>query len=93
MKKLLYTLLAVSIIFTACKKEDEEPTNSGNNTSSDIIIGDWTFLESVIFPPPTVFYFGVRHITFYSNNTFVDYYDGSGGHGSVNDEWYGTWEN
>jgi len=25
MKKLLYTLLAVSIIFTACKKEDEKP--------------------------------------------------------------------
>ena len=26
MKKLLYTLLAVSIIFSACEKEDEEPT-------------------------------------------------------------------
>jgi len=26
MKKLLYTLLLVSIIFSACKKEDEEPT-------------------------------------------------------------------
>jgi len=48
MKKLLYTLLAVSIIFSACKKEDEvTPTNTnntgnnntGNNTSS--IIGKW----------------------------------------------------
>ena len=26
MKKLLYTFLAVSLIFSACKKEDEEPT-------------------------------------------------------------------
>ena len=26
MKKLLYTLLALSIIFSACEKEDEEPT-------------------------------------------------------------------
>ena len=44
MKKLLYTLLAVSIIFSACKKEDEEPTNSGNNNISTMfadIKGDW----------------------------------------------------
>ena len=40
MKKILNTLLAVSIIFSACKKEDEEPTNSGNNNTS--IIGAWT---------------------------------------------------
>ena len=38
MKKLLYTFLAVSIIFSACKKEDEEPTNN----SSPSIIGAWT---------------------------------------------------
>jgi len=31
MKKLIYTLLAVSIIFSACKKEDDEPTNSANS--------------------------------------------------------------
>jgi len=45
MKKLLYTLLAVSIIFSACKKEDEEPTNSGNNNTGNTtatIIGAWT---------------------------------------------------
>ena len=43
MKKLLYTLLAVSIIFSACKKEDEEPTNTGNNTGNTTatIIGEW----------------------------------------------------
>ena len=41
MKKIIYTLLAVSIIFAACKKEDEEPTNSGNNTTTSIV-GVWT---------------------------------------------------
>jgi hypothetical protein len=35
MKKLLYTLLAVSIIFSACKKEDEEPTNNNNNNNNN----------------------------------------------------------
>ena len=53
MKKLLYTLLAVSIIFSACKKEDEEPTNTGNNNN-----GAATFLENqdgsvwYLIPPP-----------------------------------------
>jgi hypothetical protein len=41
MKKLLYTFLAVSIIFTACEKEDEEPTNSGNNTTISIVGKKW----------------------------------------------------
>jgi hypothetical protein len=43
MKKLLYTLLAVSIIFSACKKEEEEPTNNTNNNSNntDLSIGDY----------------------------------------------------
>ena len=40
MKKLLYTLLAVSIIFSACKKEDEEP--------SAVSIGD-THQGGIIF--------------------------------------------
>jgi hypothetical protein len=44
MKKLLYTLLAVSIIFSACKKEEEEPTNNTNNNNSgnntNLAIGD-----------------------------------------------------
>jgi hypothetical protein len=35
MKKLLYTFLAVSIIFSACKKEEEEPNNNGNNNGSN----------------------------------------------------------
>ena len=34
MKKLLYPILAVSIILSACKKEEEDPTNTGNNNST-----------------------------------------------------------
>ena len=33
MKKLLYTFLAVSLIFSACKKEDDTPTATGNTIS------------------------------------------------------------
>ena len=35
MKKLIYTLLAVSLIFSACKKEEDEPSNSDNNNAGD----------------------------------------------------------
>ena len=41
MKKLLYTLLAVTIIFSACEEEDAAPTNTNNNNSSSIE-GLWT---------------------------------------------------
>jgi hypothetical protein len=46
MKKLLYTLLTVSIVFSSCKKEDEKPTNNTSvNTPS--IIGSWNVLSMV----------------------------------------------
>ena len=35
MKKLLYTLLAVSIIFSACEEEDSSPVNTNNNTGNN----------------------------------------------------------
>mgnify|MGYP006077344673 CR=1 FL=1 len=39
MKKLLYTLLAVSIIFSACEKEDEDPnTNSASSNITQIVV-------------------------------------------------------
>ena len=51
MKKLLYTLLAVSIIFSACKKEDEEPTNNTNNNNSSLTIEEtiWEVTSFVSF--------------------------------------------
>ena len=47
MKKLLYTFLAVSIIFSACEKEEEE-TNNNNNNNSALAIGD-THQGGIIF--------------------------------------------
>jgi hypothetical protein len=35
MKKLLYTFLAVSIIFSACEEEDAAPANTNNNNSGN----------------------------------------------------------
>jgi len=35
MKKLLYTLLAVSIIFSACEEEDTAPANTNNNGNNN----------------------------------------------------------
>jgi len=40
MKKLLYLLMCISLIFSSCKKEDD----STNNTSSEIF-GSWDFSE------------------------------------------------
>ena len=45
MKKLLYTLFAVSIIFSACEEEDAPPTNNNN---SSLAIGD-THQGGIIF--------------------------------------------
>ena len=51
MKKLIYTFLAVSIIFSACEKEEENPsTNTTNNTSLtlDQTIWEVTSFEQTI---------------------------------------------
>ena len=48
MKKLLYTLLAVSLIFSTCKKEDDTPTNNNNNNNSALAIGD-THQGGIVF--------------------------------------------
>ena len=47
MKKLLYTILAVSIIFSACEKDEEETPNTGNNNGNNIteLEGTWVGWE------------------------------------------------
>ena len=55
MRKLLYICLAGFIIFSSCKKEDKEPTNSGNNNTENTtatIIGAWT-INTVVFESDT----------------------------------------
>jgi len=42
MKNILYTLLSLSLIFSACKKEDDSPNNSNSNNNSTSIVGVWT---------------------------------------------------
>ena len=52
MKKLLYILLAVSIIFSACKKEDDIPTATGNTISElkqILLAGETSALWTVIY--------------------------------------------
>ena len=67
MKKLLYTFLAVSIIFSACKKEDEDPTNN----SSPSIIGAWT-INTINFESDTSSYtFSPEDIDFLSGVEFT----------------------
>ena len=48
MKKILYTLLAVSIIFSACKKVEEEPTNNNTNITVQNIVGVWN-INSLVY--------------------------------------------
>ena len=45
MKKLLYRLLAVSIIFSACEKENHTPNSGNTNNTSSSIIGSWDVTE------------------------------------------------
>jgi hypothetical protein len=53
MKKLLYTLLAVSLIFSACEKEEENSSNnnSNNNNNSASIEGLWMVTSETLTTP------------------------------------------
>ena len=46
MKKLIYTILAASIIFVSCRKDEETNPGTGNNditvTDNDTIVGVWS---------------------------------------------------
>jgi len=48
MKKLLYTLLAVSIIFSACDKEEESNSNSNINITVSNMTGIWEATSFII---------------------------------------------
>tara|TARA_B110000240_G_C13218490_1_gene333566 strand:- start:41 stop:619 length:579 start_codon:yes stop_codon:yes gene_type:complete len=41
MKKLLYTFIAVSIIFSACEEDTPLPSTNNNNNNSALVIGDF----------------------------------------------------
>ena len=67
MKKLFYTFVVLSIIFSACKKEDEEPTN--NNHPS--IIGSWTINTVVLESDAGSVTYSPEYISFPSSLEFV----------------------
>ena len=73
MKKLLYTLLAVSLIFSACKKEEEEPTNNNTNITVQNIVGVWN-INSLVYDDidyTTVPGFESAAFIINSDNTFL----------------------
>ena len=44
MKKLLYLLICLPLIFNSCKKDDDSPNNGDGNTSGSIL-GSWELTE------------------------------------------------
>ena len=72
MKKLLYTLLAVSIIFLGCEKEDAAPVNTNNNANSSIYSG--TYIGDVDTYINGIFHSNVsKTITLSKLNTIDNY--------------------
>ena len=45
MKKLIYTFLAVSIIFATCKKEENNSSGTNGNNTSGSILGKWNLTQ------------------------------------------------
>ena len=45
MKKLLYLLICLPLIFSSCKKEDDSPNSGSTNNTSGSIVGSWDFTE------------------------------------------------
>ena len=68
MKKILYTLLAVSIIFSACKKENDSPVNTNSSIYSGTYVGDIdTYIDGILVGDVS------KIITLSELNT-IDYY-------------------
>tara|TARA_B100001094_G_C17676157_1_gene551159 strand:- start:101 stop:604 length:504 start_codon:yes stop_codon:yes gene_type:complete len=51
MKKLLFLLISIPLIFSSCEKEEENPSNNNNNNSntgtSGSIYGEWKVISDV----------------------------------------------
>ena len=45
MKKLLYILICLPLIFSSCKKEDDSPNSGSTNNTSASIVGSWDLTE------------------------------------------------
>jgi hypothetical protein len=83
MQKLLLILISITLIFSSCEKEEEEIQTNNNNNITDVIVGDWSEIGGDINL--------VRHLNFYSNNTYEDYYVLA--NGNITDDFSGTWQN
>ena len=92
MKKLLYTLLAVSIIFSACEKEEESNNSPNNNTNITVqnMVGVWNItslvydgIDFVNVPGFTSASFIINSDNTFSQNVIFD------GELAVD---YGTWD-
>jgi len=67
MKRLLLILLCLPLLFTTCKKEDEEPTNN----SLPSIIGAWTINTVILESDTSSSTFSPEDISFPSSLEFI----------------------
>ncbi|MAW21781.1 MAG: hypothetical protein CMD16_05255 [Flavobacteriales bacterium] len=73
MRKLLYTLLAVSIICSACKKEEEEEEKSNNSSNNTSIAGTWN-ATSIYFGPNQLVIPGVTYLFYIDPDSSYRHY-------------------
>ena len=73
------------MIFSSCEKDEENNINNNNNNNNitDNIVGDWSEIGGEINL--------VRHLNFYSNNTYEDYFVLA--NGNITEDFSGTWQN
>ena len=45
MKKILYILICLPLIFSSCKKEDDSPNSGSTNNTSASILGTWNLIQ------------------------------------------------
>ena len=78
MKKLFYSLLAVTLIFSACEKEEESSNNTGNNSSAttytwyfEVIVNGVVHRVEGSFNNTLQTSSGIMNIVSGSNTTFI----------------------